>query len=64
MRQEVQATILVTYDAPAKLSRNKLKDQVHDDVMRLLDADSGSHIEATNITILGIREEAEIYGND
>ncbi len=64
MRQEIQVTTVLTYDAPARLSKPKLQTEIENDVCRLLDADSDSKVECTGYKIGVIREEAEIYGNE
>jgi hypothetical protein len=64
LRQEVQVTLTVTYDADARLSKRALREEIANDIGRLTDADSESKIEATGFVILGVREEAEIYGSE
>lgn len=64
MRQQVQITVKITYDCDAQLSRDELAQQFHDDLCRLQDADSESRVEACKISILQIREEAQLYGTD
>lgn len=64
MRQQVNALVLLTYDADAQLTVEQLSDQVHADIERLRDADSSSRIELTTFEVKHIAEEAEIYGNE
>lgn len=63
MRQEIQALVQITFDAPATLSRKALLEAVRDEINRLADADSGSPLAMTGGRIVELREEAEIYGN-
>lgn len=63
MRQQVEVIVSLTYDADATLSREDLGQEIHDDVVRLLDADSASRVELVSFEIMTLREEAEIYGN-
>lgn len=64
MRQEVEATVVLTYDADAELDKGKLMEQIGTDVNRLLDADSASKVELQRFTVVRVKEEAELYGNE
>jgi hypothetical protein len=63
MRQEVQATVVLTYDADCRLSTERLRNEIEKDIRRLHDADSDSKVELQRFTVLSLKEEAEIYGN-
>jgi len=63
MQQQVDVIIKMTYSADAKLSRKKLIEQITDDIHRLGDPDSESKVEMQSFEMLGVKEEAEIYGN-
>lgn len=66
MQQQVNVTVRITYAADARLSRARLLLLAHDDIARLLDADEGARgkLEAANVELLELKEEAEIYGNE
>jgi len=63
MQQEIEVIVRMTYQADAKLSREKIVEQITDDLWRLADADSSSKAEMVTFILLGVKEEAEIYGN-
>ena len=61
MRQQVNATVHLVYDADATLSAEQLRAAIREDVNRLLDADSESPVELCCATLWPIQEEAAIY---
>lgn len=63
MRQQVTVNVLLTYDADARLSAAQLWQAITDDINRLLDADSESHVGMIDGDIIALTEEAELYGN-
>ena len=64
MQQEIQTTVKLTYSADAALSRSGLRDEIRDDLARIMDPDSGAKISCTGFNIHDIREEAAIYGTE
>ena len=44
MQEEITATVQLIYSCPAEKSLTAQSDMIHDDVIRLLDADSESDV--------------------
>jgi hypothetical protein len=64
MRQQVNVTVHLIYDADATLSAAKLAEAIAADVGRLTDADSESPVELCQFTLGDLKEEAAIYSRD
>jgi len=63
MREEVIATVQLIYDCPAEASLSAQSDLIHNDVARLLDADSGNPVKLQGLTVQHVQSEAMTYGN-
>ena len=63
MREEVTATVQLIYDCPAEASLSAQSDMIHDDIVRLLDADSTTVVQLSGLTIQHVQSEAMTYGN-
>ncbi|KJZ17912.1 hypothetical protein [Loktanella sp. S4079] len=63
MREEITATVQMIYDCPAEASLSAQSDMIHDDIVRLLDADSNNDVQMSGITIQHVQSEAMTYGN-
>lgn len=63
MRQQVDFTVCLTYDADASLDRAALIAAIVADINRLADVESGSPVELCRYSFATLKEEAEIYGN-
>jgi len=61
MREEVQIVAKLTFDCPARLSKEQQIDAVQSDLNRLLDADSTTGVECISALVTQHRSEAEIY---
>jgi hypothetical protein len=65
MQQQVNATVRITYSADAELERAELEEAIGIDLRRLLCSPFRFlQLEAVNVEILELVEEAAIYGND
>ena len=66
MRQEVKALVAITYDADATLTAEQLRQQIKFDLTKRLiwGSFTGLPVEAVEVEVEDIREEAEIYGNE
>ncbi len=51
MREDVTATVQLIYDCPADASLSAQSDMIHDDVVRLLGADSNNTVQLRGLTI-------------
>ena len=63
MQEEITATVQLIYICPADKSLTAQSDMIHDDVVRLLDADSNSGVVLSGLTIQHVQSEAMTYGN-
>lgn len=64
MQQQIDVIVKMTYQADSTLSRAEIVEQITDDLWRLADADSSAKVEMCTFILLGVKEEAEIYGNE
>lgn len=63
IREEVTAIVQLVYDCSAGDALKKQRDSIHDDVVRLLDADSSNDVACCGVTIQHVSSEAATYGN-
>ena len=63
MQEEITATLQLIYSCPAEKSLSAQSDLIHDDVARLLDADSTTDVALQGLTIQHVKSEAMTYGN-
>jgi hypothetical protein len=64
-RQEVEARVVLTFDADTYLTTGELIDAIRDELHRLVTPDlQGRPVELVGLRVEGVREEAEIYGNE
>ncbi len=63
MREEITITAQMVYDCPAKDSRQDQGQAIHNDLLRLLDADSTTGVACCGVTIQHLSPEALTYGN-
>ena len=63
MHEEITATVQLIYSCPAEKSLSAQSDLIHDDVARLLDADSTTDVALQGLTIQHVQSEAMTYGN-
>lgn len=63
MRQQVNATLRITFDADATLSRDQLASAIEADLMlRLTNRPTVLPVEAVAVSVTSVQEEADIYG--
>ncbi len=62
MREDVTATVQLIYDCPADASLSAQSDMIHDDIVRLLDADSNNTVQLSGLTIQHVQSQAMTYG--
>ena len=63
MQEEITATVQLIYSCPAEQSLTAQSAMIHDDVVRLLDADSANDVALSGFTIQHVQSEAMTYGN-
>ena len=63
MREEVIASVQLIYDRPAEASLSAQSDMIHEDIVRLLDADSTTVVQLRGLTIQHVQSEAITHGN-
>jgi len=63
MKEEVIATAQLAYQCPADAALSAQQDMIHDDLCRLLDADSTTGVACVTVTVAHVAPEAETYGN-
>lgn len=63
MQEEITATVQLIYSCPAEQSLTAQSNMIHDDVIRLLDADSTHDVALSGFTIQHVQSEAMTYGN-
>lgn len=64
MREHIQATLRIDFDADAALSIEEQTEAIRSELIaRLCNRPSVLPVEATQIEILSVKSEAEIYGN-
>ncbi|MCT4557240.1 MAG: hypothetical protein N4A61_04180, partial [Pelagimonas sp.] len=63
MREEITITAQMIYDCPAEASLQEQGRAIHDDLVRLLDADSTTGVACSGVSIQHLSPEALTYGN-
>ncbi|UUV08715.1 hypothetical protein [Ruegeria sp. YS9] len=63
MQEEITVTVQLVYSCSADNSLTSQGHSIHDDLLRLLDADSTTGVECCGFTIQHLSPEALTYGN-
>ncbi|MGH1370342.1 MAG: hypothetical protein ACRBCL_17180 [Maritimibacter sp.] len=63
MQEEITVTAQLVYSCSADDSLTAQGESIHDDLLRLLDADSTTGVECCGVTIQHLSPEALTYGN-
>ncbi|MFG5379652.1 hypothetical protein [Yoonia sp. R2-816] len=63
MQEEVTATVQLIYSCPTDKSLSGQSNLIHEDVARLLGADSGNPVQLQGLTVQHVQSEAVTYGN-
>jgi hypothetical protein len=63
MQEEITATVQLIYSCPAEPSLPAQSDMIHDDLVRLLDADNATGVALVGLTIQHLQSEAMTYGH-
>ncbi|WP_299749630.1 hypothetical protein [uncultured Tateyamaria sp.] len=63
MQEEVTAKVQLIYSCRADKSRSAQSDMIHEDIVRLLDADSTTVVQLSGLTIQHVQSEAITHEN-